>query len=74
MRTARSLARIAAATTGGVLVALAVPATAGAAPANACDTRANNTYAKLLDCMTVDGVLEHLEAFQKIADNSTDPD
>jgi Peptidase family M28/PA domain len=30
-------------------------------------------YQKLLDCVTVEGVQEHLEAFQKIADNSTDP-
>src|SRR5918997_2373280 len=46
---------------------------ASAAPRNACDNRANNTYQKLLDCVTTEGVLEHLEAFQKIADNSTDP-
>jgi Zn-dependent M28 family amino/carboxypeptidase len=46
---------------------------ASAAPRNACDNRANNTYQKLLDCVTAEGVQEHLEAFQKIADNSTDP-
>lgn len=47
---------------------------ASAAPGGkACDNRANNTYQKLLECVTVDGVVEHLEAFQKIADNSTDP-
>src|SRR5918997_1111402 len=46
---------------------------ASAAPRNACDNRANNTYQKLLDCVTAEGVREHLEAFQKIADNSTDP-
>ena len=47
---------------------------ASAAPGGqACDNRANNTYQKLLDCVTVDGVLEHLDAFQKIADNSDDP-
>ncbi len=43
------------------------------APAGGCEQRSNNTYDKLLDCMTVAGVREHLEAFQKIADNSTDP-
>jgi hypothetical protein len=48
------------------------PAAAGA-PAAACDNRSNNTYDKLLGCMTLEGVREHLEAFQKIADNSTDP-
>ena len=46
---------------------------ASAGPRDACDNRANNTYQKLLDCVTVEGVREHLEAFQKIADNSTDP-
>jgi hypothetical protein len=35
--------------------------------------RSNNAYQKVLECLTVDGVLEHLAAFQKIADNSTDP-
>src|SRR4051794_19736374 len=73
MRTARRVARIAAATTGGVLVALAVPAPAGAAPANACETRNNNTYAKLLGCVTLDGVREHQAVFQQIADDSKDP-
>jgi hypothetical protein len=46
---------------------------ASAARSALCDTRANNTYQKLLDCVTVEGVREHLAAFQKIADNSTDP-
>ncbi|WP_345207820.1 M20/M25/M40 family metallo-hydrolase [Fodinibacter luteus] len=44
-----------------------------AAPSAACDTRSNNTYQKLLDCVTLEGVREHQAAFQKIADNSTDP-
>lgn len=40
-----------------------------AAPASkACDARMNNTYEKLLECVTVDGVLEHQEALQAIAD------
>jgi Zn-dependent M28 family amino/carboxypeptidase len=53
---------------------LALPATAAtAAPGNACDNRSNNTYAKLLECMTREGVVEHMDAFQKIADNSGDP-
>ncbi len=60
----------------GLLLALALPATAAsAAPGgNACENRNNNTYAKLLECVTLDGVLEHQRQFQKIADNSTDPD
>ena len=44
-----------------------------AAPAHACDNRSNNTYEKLLGCMTVEGVREHQAAFQAIADNSDDP-
>ena len=46
---------------------------ASAAPGNACDNRSNNTYQKLLECMTLEGVREHQAAFQKIADNSDDP-
>jgi len=41
--------------------------TAAAGPA-ACDTRTNNTVENLLECVTVDGVREHLTAFQAIAD------
>ena len=54
----------------GSLVAASVAAIpAGAAPAQAgCDTRANNTTAKLLECVRVEGVVDHLEAFQAIAD------
>jgi len=40
---------------------------AAAAPA-ACENRTNNTVEKLLECVTVDGVREHQEAFQAIAD------
>ena len=58
----------------GLLMAMLLPAPAAvAAPGNACDTRANNTYQKLLDCVTLEGVREHQAALQKIADNSTDP-
>jgi Zn-dependent M28 family amino/carboxypeptidase len=70
----RTASRTIALTSSGVLLALALPATAAAAaPGNACDNRSNNTYEKLLQCVTLDGVREHMEAFQKIADNSTDP-
>ena len=67
--------RIAALGAAAALVTALLPGqTASAAPGGAaCENRANNTYQKLLDCVTVDGVLEHLEAFQKIADNSNDP-
>jgi Zn-dependent M28 family amino/carboxypeptidase len=42
--------------------ALAAPTGAG------CDNRTNNTYEKLLECVRVDGVLEHQQALQAIAD------
>jgi hypothetical protein len=61
--------------TAGLMVASAgavVPVTASssaAAPANkACDSRNNNTYSKLLGCVSAEGVTKHLEAFQAIAD------
>jgi hypothetical protein len=69
---ARRLAALGAA--AALVTALFPGQAATAAPGDeSCDNRANNTYQKLLDCVTVDGVLEHLESFQKIADNSTDP-
>ncbi|HEY5878634.1 MAG TPA: M28 family metallopeptidase [Nakamurella sp.] len=55
-------------------LAMFAPTSAAAAPpGNACDNRSNNTYQKLLECVTLDGVREHQAAFQKIADNSVDP-
>lgn len=50
-----------------------VPSAADAAPDGgghdrSCERRVNNTYEKLLQCVDADGVLEHLEAFQAIAD------
>lgn len=45
------------------------PATASARPAgNGCDDRNNNTYEKLLECVRLEGVRDHLDAFQAIAD------
>jgi hypothetical protein len=35
--------------------------------------RANSSYQNLLECVSARGVREHQAAFQKIADNSTDP-
>jgi Zn-dependent M28 family amino/carboxypeptidase len=46
---------------------------AGAQPGNACEDRTNNTYAKLLECVTLEGVREHQAAFQAIADANDDP-
>ena len=61
----------------GALVVLALPATAApappATPGAACQNRTNNTYDKLLGCVTIDGVRRHQQAFQDIADANTDP-
>ncbi|MEU8662090.1 M28 family metallopeptidase [Actinoplanes philippinensis] len=38
-----------------------------------CAKQVNDTYAEVLKCVTVDGVLKHLKEFQRIADRSTDP-
>jgi Zn-dependent M28 family amino/carboxypeptidase len=59
-------------TAAALTTALLPGQAASAAPGNACDNRANNTYQKLLDCVTLDGVREHQAQFQKIADNSGD--
>ena len=45
-----------------------VPA-AQAAP-KGCDSRTNNSVSKLLTCVTLEGVLEHEEALQEIADEN----
>ncbi|PWW21354.1 Zn-dependent M28 family amino/carboxypeptidase [Geodermatophilus normandii] len=60
-------------TAGGVLalagsVVTALPAAAGGG--NGCENRNNNTVAKLTECVTLEGVTEHLEAFQEIADDN----
>jgi Zn-dependent M28 family amino/carboxypeptidase len=36
----------------------------------ACGNRNNNTYDKLLGCVTVEGAMEHMRAFQAIADRN----
>ena len=51
---------------GGVLVA--VPAAQAAAPDSACPSRTNNSVRKILECVTVAGVMEHEQALQDIAD------
>ena len=72
--TERASARVAPVAVLTLALAMLLPASAAvAAPVDACDQRANNTYQKLLECMTLEGVREHQAAFQKIADNSDDP-
>ncbi len=61
------------ATATAVVGALALVPAGGALaapPANSCDARNNNTVAKLLECVDADGAREHLEAFQRIADEN----
>jgi Zn-dependent M28 family amino/carboxypeptidase len=54
------------------VMALVVPVHAGVAEAGpaACERRNNNTAAKLLECVTLEGVREHQAAFQEIADEN----
>jgi len=41
-----------------------------AAASSSCDARTNNNAAKLLQCVTLEGVREHQAAFQEIADDN----
>ena len=50
-----------------VLVVPIQTGTAGAEP-NVCQSRANNTPRKIMECVTVEGVREHQAALQAIAD------
>ena len=70
----RATARNAAVAALGLAAAALLPVQAAeAAPGNACDRQANNTYQKLLDCVTLEGVREHQAAFQRIAEENDDP-
>ncbi len=55
---------------GALVAAVLVPVPIGQAAAAqpACETRNNNTIKKLLECVTLEGVREHQQAFQDIAD------
>ncbi|GAB3200968.1 M28 family metallopeptidase [Geodermatophilus arenarius] len=53
---------------GAIALAGSVVAALPAGAAGGCETRTNNTVAKLTECVTLEGVTEHLEAFQAIAD------
>ncbi|WP_137844284.1 M28 family metallopeptidase [Microbacterium sp. 2FI] len=68
-RPTRRTAAIAAAAVATLALATLPASAAFAAPAAAaaCDNRNNNTISKLLECVSVDGVKEHLQAFQDIA-------
>lgn len=58
------LAGLGIAVTGLVFVPTAQSAPPG------CDSRTNNSISKVLSCVTLDGVLEHEEALQEIADDN----
>ena len=65
-RAIRAVALVAGA---GIAFALAPGGTANAAPApTGCDNRTNATVQALLECVRAAGAVEHLEAFQDIAD------
>jgi aminopeptidase Y len=59
-----------------VLLATILPAGVTAAPGGppvspaVCDARPNDTFRKLLDCVTLEGVREHQAALQEIADEN----
>ena len=65
---------VAAAAATGLLAALVPIALqpAQAAPVNTCDRQNNNTYQKLLRCISAEGVMKHERAFQAIADANDD--
>ncbi len=72
-RRSRLLAATAAVT--GLLAAALVPITlqpAQAARGDSCDRKNNNTYQKLLGCMTAQGVMKHERALQAIANRNDD--
>ena len=48
-------------------VALLAPAPAARRPSGAAKSRNNNTYEKLLECVTLEGVRDHQAALQAIA-------
>jgi hypothetical protein len=53
---------------------LVTSASASAVTPAACDNRANNTPSKLVECITKDDLMTHLQAFQAIADANPGPD
>jgi hypothetical protein len=57
-----------------VAVGLLAPASASADPTPAqCDARANDTPAKLIECVQQDDLWNHMKAFQAIADANPSP-
>lgn len=64
----RTSNRLIAAATATLLLSVTVPSAASAAPSSGgCENRTNNTYAKLLECVRLEGVRAHQQALQDIA-------
>jgi Zn-dependent M28 family amino/carboxypeptidase len=66
----------AAATAAALVVVPGTAATAGGhghGHGDPCARQANDTYAELLKCVTLKGVLGHLKNFQKISEKNNDP-
>jgi hypothetical protein len=55
-------------------VAVGVPNSAGALTSAQCAGRANNTTAKLLECIRTNDLFNHMKALQQIADDNPGPD
>jgi hypothetical protein len=72
--TTRTAPRAVAVGTGVVVLAALLPASGAQAAARSCANRDNDTYAELLDCVTLKGVRAHQRELQEIAEDSTDPD
>ncbi len=76
----RAGVRALAATATAVLLTALLPASLQSAeaapkpkpPGGTCDKQSNNTYQKLLACMTAEGVMKHERALQAIADANDD--
>ncbi len=66
----RAIAITTATATALALAVLPASAALAAPPAAACDNRSNNTISKLTECVSAEGVAEHLDAFQTIADEN----
>ena len=65
-RTSRVLGPIIITVALAASAAIAVPAASAATPK--CGVQVNNTYPKLLECVTVEGARDHQQALQQIAD------
>ena len=52
----------------GIIVSMLIVSKAALAGPKACDKRVNDTHAKLMECVTLEGVRQHQAALQAIAD------